>query len=443
MTMHRASVVILVLVLSSCSPSSDNNTKVFKGKARKGAGPSATDARRSPPTPQITPSIPEAEPPTLRPWWMRRLDRMLAKTPFSVHVRHDGEAMYSHDGRNERVPASVQKLVLSMALFEEFGSDAEFPTTLAARKFSRSRIKGDLWVIGSGDPTLGGNPAVLSGLPPGATNVQELVAALRRRGIKKVDGRVMASTDQFARDWYAPGWKPYYKTSYVGLPSALTYNVNVHKRQYTKHPERLLAENLRKRLKRAGIVVTGGFGAGPAPARLRTFASVGSPSLSALARFMNRQSSNFFAEVLGKRLGAEKFGGPGTIAKGARAVAAFARDRAVRIRARDSSGLSYDNRMSSFELASLIEHAEQEPWANHLRRGLAGGGDGTLEKRLHNVRIRAKTGTLINVSALAGWVWLAKAGDWAAFAIISRGLDKSRAISIEDAIVRTLHRSAR
>ena len=442
--MHRAGVVLLI-VLSSCSLTSSDDPgprsqaeKPKKDLARASAGDNAT-----PPEPVVSPSVLETTPPAIRPWWKRRVDNLLGAKPFSVQVRFNGDVIYSRDSKNERVPASVQKLVLSMALFEELGADAKFPTTLAARSFEKSRIKGDLWVIGSGDPTLGGNPAVLRGLPPGATNVQELVGALRRQGIKRIDGRVMASTNQFARDWNAPGWKSYYKTSYVGLPSALTYNVNVHKRQYTNHPEKILAEGLRRRLRRAGIIVTGDFGAGPAPKKLRTVATVDSPSLSVLARFMNRQSSNFFAEVLGKRLGAEHFGEPGTIAKGAKAIAAYARERGVEIDSLDSSGLSYDNRMSPDELAGLIESAEQEPWVNRLRRGLAAGGDGTLEKRLHNVRLRAKTGTLVNVSALAGWVWLEQVDDWASFAIISQGLDKSHAMTVEDGVIRTLFHSAR
>jgi D-alanyl-D-alanine carboxypeptidase len=52
------------------------------------------------------------------------------------------------------------------------------------------------------------------------------------------------------------------------------------------------------------------------------------------------------------------------------------------------------------------------------------------------VKVRAKTGTLIDISALSGWVWLAKEGTWAQFSILSRGMSKTEAAAIEDRIVR-------
>jgi D-alanyl-D-alanine carboxypeptidase len=64
------------------------------------------------------------------------------------------------------------------------------------------------------------------------------------------------------------------------------------------------------------------------------------------------------------------------------------------------------------------------------------GGQGTLEGRLRDVRVRAKTGTLDGVSALSGWVWLERADTWGQFSILSQGMSKSEASAIEDRIVR-------
>ena len=68
---------------------------------------------------------------------------------------------------------------------------------------------------------------------------------------------------------------------------------------------------------------------------------------------------------------------------------------------------------------------------------------GTLEDRLESVRMRAKTGTLSGISALAGWVWLKRRSSWAEFAILSRGMSKSTAVTIENRIVRLVTRYAR
>ncbi len=437
-------LLVTSLLVGACSPDARDRTARRRERdprvERKDDGGSETKRKRRP-RPQ--PSLGDTPPQAGDAWWVEKIDKLLAGKPFSLEVRLAGETLYSRRAENDRIPASVQKLMLSMALFETFGANKRFATRLAARERNKEVIAGDLWVVGSGDPTVAGNPHYLTAMPRGATDIQKLVIALRREGVRVIEGNVMAATGPFERDWYAPGWKPYFPTSEVGLPSALAFNGNVNKGQYTKNPERLLAESLHKRLRRSGISIAGGAGSGPAPNGLRTIAEVQSPKLASLARFMNRKSSNFFAEILGKRLGARRFGPPGTIAKGARAIASFARDGGVRIDSFDSSGLSYENRVSASELASLLEQVENEPWAGVLRRGLAGGGEGTLEDRLHDVLIRAKTGTLVDISALAGWVWLNKQKAWAEFAILSRGIDKSRAIQIEDKVVRILHIFAR
>ena len=163
-----------------------------------------------------------------------------------------------------------------------------------------------------------------------------------------------------------------------------------------------------------------------------------------LARFMNRQSANFFAEVLGKSLGDATFGEPGTIAKGARAIARYAKSEGVTIESHDSSGLSYANQISPAELA-LLDRTKRGRGMVHGPSQRSGSGrrrnpQGTAARQ---VKIRAKTGTLDDISALAGWVWLNKASAWAEFAIMSRGTDKTSAIQAEDKIVRVLHRSAR
>jgi D-alanyl-D-alanine carboxypeptidase len=54
------------------------------------------------------------------------------------------------------------------------------------------------------------------------------------------------------------------------------------------------------------------------------------------------------------------------------------------------------------------------------------------------VRVRAKTGTLIDASSLSGWVWLRRRQAWAEFSIISSDIPKYRAVEIEDSIVRKL-----
>jgi D-alanyl-D-alanine carboxypeptidase/D-alanyl-D-alanine-endopeptidase (penicillin-binding protein 4) len=74
----------------------------------------------------------------------------------------------------------------------------------------------------------------------------------------------------------------------------------------------------------------------------------------------------------------------------------------------DGSGLSRANSVSPRAVGRLLLSVENEPWFDALYRSLPlAGVSGTLHKRMRGTtaagRCRAKTGTLIGVSALAGY----------------------------------------
>ena len=136
-------------------------------------------------------------------------------------------------------------------------------------------------------------------------------------------------------------------------------------------------------------------------------------------------------------LGASVWGAPGSIAKGARAIHAWAGTHGVRVTSHDGSGLSYADRITTDGMVKLLTVATRQPWGLALRAALPAPGEGTLAGRLIGLRVRAKTGTLIDgVSALSGWVWLDRSRRWAEFSILSAGLTKTRAVALEDAVVR-------
>jgi D-alanyl-D-alanine carboxypeptidase len=158
---------------------------------------------------------------------------------------------------------------------------------------------------------------------------------------------------------------------------------------------------------------------------------------------MDRLSDNFFAEVLGKGLAASVEGPPGTIAHGARAIAAWVRAHGANVTLYDSSGLSFKDRVTPHGLTTLLQFASSAPWGSILRGLLPAAGQGTLKDRhLAGVKLRAKTGTLDYHSALSGWVWLTKLGAWAQFSILDRGMGYTTEKDLEDAIVRTMASSA-
>jgi D-alanyl-D-alanine carboxypeptidase len=364
--------------------------------------------------------------------WIQTLDEVVSGHPVSVAVGVDGSWLYRHGARTARPPASNEKLLLSMAILDRFAPWTRLRTQVyATGARSGSRLRGSLWIVGHGDPEVD------------RWTMRGLARAVRAEGIRKIRGRVMGATTGFLRDWWATGWRDYFPRDYIPLPTALTYDNNED--AYGRNigdPERRAAHSLKERLKASGVRVTGQPGAGSAPRSMRLLATVESDRFEAIMKRMNRNSRNFHAEVLGKWLGGRVIGGAGSIAKGARVIEGFATDHDVQVEAYDSSGLSYANRVRPQGLVELLWYVGGQPWVEELRFSLPGGGQGTLKGRLRDVRVRAKTGTLEEVSALSGWVWLEQTETWGAFSILSQGMSKSEASAIEDRVVRIVaHRA--
>jgi serine-type D-Ala-D-Ala carboxypeptidase/endopeptidase (penicillin-binding protein 4) len=375
--------------------------------------------------------------------WKGRIDRIVRSRSMGIAVRIDGRALYEHGGRNKRVPASNEKLLLSMALFDHLEPTTRLITRAGVRSLSNGTVPGNLFVLGTGDPTIAGTGSFASGLPFRPTRIRSLAARIKEAGVERIRGSVVGSTHYFTHDWFAPGWRSYFPQRYVPLASALTYNGNAHRGTHIPDPELRAARALTKRLESIGVRVREGPRAGKPRPGLDHIAQVHSQPLRTLVRYMNRKSSNFFAEVLGKRLGVARYGQPGSIAKAGAAIEAWANTQGVGVEAHDGSGLSYENRVSPIGLVRLLGVAENRPWGDALRGSLPKGGQGTLEERLIGTPVRAKTGTLTNVSALSGWVWAKRLDRWVKFSILSRGMDKSRAVSLEDRIVKILNQRAR
>ncbi len=365
--------------------------------------------------------------------------------PTGLHVRDEGKTLYSWSAEAKRIPASNQKLLLSMALLDRLKPDTRLATSAIGRSVRSGTLKGNLFVIGRGDPTLTSGGSFAGSLAIKPAYVGRLARKIKSSGVRRIRGRVVGAQTYFAHDWWASGWKPFYPSSEVALPAALNLNGNVHKGRHISNPEWKLAETLTKRLRSIGVRVGGRprSGGRPPDYARKLIAKVRSPRLDSMMRHMNRKSSNFFAEVLGKLLAAQRSGPLGTIAKGAEGIKAWAARHNVRVSAQDSSGLSYSNRVSPKGLTRLLGVAQKKSWGKRLRGMLPTGGEGTLEDRLHGVRVRAKTGTLDGVSTLSGWVRLKRAGTWAEFSIMSRDMSKTSAARLEDRIVRLLRNRAR
>jgi len=366
------------------------------------------------------------------PWWERRVDALIGDRAVSVAVGQAGRFWYRHLGWVPRPPASNEKLLLSMALLAHLGAASRIPTrALAAGAPADGTIGGNLWLVGHGDPEVG--PARLDAL----------AAAIVEAGVRRIRGSVVGDLGPFRRDWWAPGWKEDFPVEEVARPTALAFRGNLGpSAAHIDDPEARAAAYLTKALRRAGVIVHGRPRAAAPHGRLVKVAEVDSAALVDILRRMDVGSINFDAEVLGKLL-ASATSRSASIAGAAAAIHAYtAANGAPGFVAHDASGLSYDDRVTARGMLRLLWAADGQPWAADLRSALPIGGQGTLEGRLVHVRVRAKTGTLTDISALSGWVWSDRADGWVAFSILDDGMDKTDSIRIEDAIVALVSRYA-
>jgi serine-type D-Ala-D-Ala carboxypeptidase/endopeptidase (penicillin-binding protein 4) len=138
-----------------------------------------------------------------------------------------------------------------------------------------------------------------------------------------------------------------------------------------------------------------------------------SEPLAEVVRRLNKTSNNFTAEQVLKTLGAEVKGAPGSWAKGVAAVEEFLADAGVPRGAyvmKNGSGLNDTNRFSARQLVTLLRHM----WtrfplqAEYVGSLPVAARDGTIRWRMEGTaaagHLRAKTGTLENVTSLSGYV---------------------------------------
>ncbi|HEX7298985.1 MAG TPA: D-alanyl-D-alanine carboxypeptidase/D-alanyl-D-alanine-endopeptidase [Solirubrobacteraceae bacterium] len=329
-----------------------------------------------------------------------------------------------------RVPASVQKLYTTAAALLRFGPDATFSTTVAGRGFldPEGVWRGDLYLRGGGDPTLERD------------DLQTLAATVAGGGILRVAGSVLGDESRFdaLRGSFDSGGA--YDRDIGGVLSALALQ-----RGYAKdgQPAAQAARQFAKILRGQGIRVDGPSGAGVAPGDVTELGSVQSPAVRDLIRVTNVPSDNFVAEMLVKDLGAQ-FGGAGTTAAGVGVVRAQLASLGVHPRIVDGSGLSRADRTTPRQVVRLLTTMHRQQVAASFEDSLpVAGRTGTISKRMRGTpaqdRCRAKTGTLIGVSALAG-VCHAAGGHTIAFAMLMNRASVRRAHGVQDRIAAAIAR---
>jgi D-alanyl-D-alanine carboxypeptidase/D-alanyl-D-alanine-endopeptidase (penicillin-binding protein 4) len=335
------------------------------------------------------------------------------RTSALVVDLESGQIVFAKNERLALAPASNEKLAVTYAALAALGPGYRFRTqVLGEGELDEGTWNGNLVLRGFGDPTLS------------SLGLTRLATQLRRLGIRRVAGAVVADETFFDTRRTAPGWKTSFAMNESAPLSALSVDRGRYRRVLTATPAQAAALRFDELLQKQGIVIAGEPRVGAADAGAFPLAELLSDPLDEILQFMDRRSDNFTAELVLKQLGAV-VRGAGTTAAGSEVVSDELREARVSLlgaRFADGSGLSQLDRLSATTLVQLLRAAWEDP---DLRAPMwsalaVAGVNGTLEDRLESLpargHVRAKTGTTSLASALSGYV-----DDRYVFAIVQNG----------------------
>lgn len=325
----------------------------------------------------------------------------------------DGDTVYSH-GVDRVTPASTLKILTAAAALHELGPEHRFATTVVAAP-SLTRVV----LVGGGDPLLASRSRDEALYPARAdleTLARTTARALRDAGRTRVS--VGFDDSLFAGPVVNPHWEPSYVPENVVTPiSPLWADEGIPRdgSRRSREPARAAAEEFVRALERRQIEVAGRPRRRPAPVDAAEVARVESAPLAQVIEHVLAVSDNEGAEVLARHV-ALAAGETPSFAGATRAVAAALADLGVDTtgdRILDASGLARGNRLDPDTLTSLITVVAGAERGD-LRATLTGlpvaGFSGSLAFRFDEGdpagegAVRAKTGTLSRISALAGTV---------------------------------------
>lgn len=427
-----------------------------------------------------------------------------------------GDTLFARNPDAPLMPASTQKLFTTVLAFERLGVHHQLLTEVLrdGPLEADGTLRGSLVLRGGGDPALSGR--FLGGAPEAP--MRALAQIAYNAGVRRVEGDVLGDATAFDPQRVPDGWlSRYLDASYAARVSALSLNENLLHvaiaatggrpmvllrpalagytivnntrfngngtraklvvsrrpdgtivasgwmgrrspvRVYTvvvDDPAQFATAAFARALEDAGIQVAGKVRTGPAPVTSVALGALSSPPLWQLAKVMNGESDNHFAELLlrdAARGASPPAGVVGSARLGNEQLRALLAERAgtapAAISISDGSGLSSQNRVTARALTELLMYANRAPWAREFHESLPiAGFTETLRRRMQGSpaqgNLHAKTGTTNDVVALGGYV-TARSGELLAFTMFYNGRERWHARETIDAVGATLAGFAR
>lgn len=375
-----------------------------------------------------------------------------ARWSFALYDPKSKKLISSYNESTPLVPASTTKLLTTETALNLLGENYRWLTQLeySGTVDETGTLNGNLYVVGSGDPSLGSGKAGASSY---GTIIANFISALHEKGINKVSGDIVMQNAVFKENrmeslpenivwmehsnYYLPvgntanmdprkeklvikqsspqneSKKYFYISTYTGkIVFAEDFTSNS---LMTKLPDvpAYLSNNLRTSMIKSGISVTGKVISkivDPQPEARKILEVYKSPTLREIVEYTNKKSDNALAESTLRMVGFQKKGDQ-TLETGRSVVLKHLEESGFDTKGlsyMDGSGLSKNNTVTAISQVKYLSSLMDKKYFKSFYESLPiGGQDGTLKKMFFGNgygRVFAKTGTLNKVKTLAGFV---------------------------------------
>ncbi|MFE6507036.1 D-alanyl-D-alanine carboxypeptidase/D-alanyl-D-alanine-endopeptidase [Nocardioides sp. NPDC057767] len=349
-------------------------------------------------------------------------DKRLGRHLKAAIAPLEGAPLVTH-GTGAATPASVTKVLTSVAVLEAYGPERRFETSTTLQGST-------VTLVGGGDASL-------------TSNDLDALAVETARELGTTKTVSLAYDDSlFTGPVLSPTWRRTYLGEEVGgITALLVDHGGSQATGYSRDPSLQAAEQFKKALVKHGIKVDGKPVRGTkAGAQLAVRQG---DTLREIVEYTLQHSDNQLAEVLARHVGLAA--GEPTFDGSTAAITATLKDLGVDTTGlvlRDGSGLSRQNRIPPTLLVSTLQTAAsaKRPELAPATTGLpVAGWVGSLSRRFNfdaepgRGRVRAKTGTLTGVSGLSGIVVDAR-GTPFVVVLMADGFKPEQTLDVRDAL---------
>jgi len=307
------------------------------------------------------------------------------------------EVLFSHNEDKLFTPASLTKIFTLLAALETLGKEYAYPTSFCFSSTTPGEINGDLYVVGSGDPTQ--SPEVIRKIAD---------ALVQKFNIRQISGDIVLDNSKFLpEEFLGRGWMWDDKNPLIGALTVKGCKVKEKQNSYLNTMPLLWGKIFSQELSKKGVKIGGDTRIGKTKENLRVKYIYYSETLDKILAYMMKKSDNQSAENIFRTLATED--NPEGVSTIARAITSLEEiiDTALGLKwgkdyiLVDGCGLSEYNLTTPAHLVKAITYLYQKYDFNILDYFANTKEKGTLKERLP-FQVWGKTGTLSSTSALAG-----------------------------------------